>query len=324
MQKRILVLGAGFLGAAITRALVDDGYAVSVLTRSTPSTLTTQQLHGASVLVADVGELAVLAGLIPGTDHVVYAVGGSSPAASDLDPANDAATVLAPLVRVLELLRLRPQTAITYLSSGGTVYGNADFIPTREDVAPQPISSYGILKLTAERYLGMYARNFGLTVQVLRIANVYGPGQPATRGQGVVSHLFRCAITGCPLPLFGSPASVRDYLHVDDVARVVADLLGLDEVPCPLNVGTGLGHTVKEVADIITGVTTLPIAIEPLNERMFDVTNNVLDCSALVGLTGFRATPLTAGLERTWSVLSQFQQVDTSRTALGRLQTVGS
>ena len=77
----------------------------------------------------------VASGLIPENDHVVYAVGGSSPADSDLDPANDAAPVLAPLVRVLELFRQRPHAAITYLSSCGTVYGNADFIPTREDVA---------------------------------------------------------------------------------------------------------------------------------------------------------------------------------------------
>jgi len=65
----------------------------------------------------------------------------------------------------------------------------------------------------------------------------------------------------------------------------------LDDVPWPLNVGTGLGHTVKEVADIITGVTTLPIDIEPLQERMFDVTDKVLDCSALVGLVDLASSP---------------------------------
>lgn len=123
MQRRILVLGAGFLGAAITRTLIDDGYSVSVLTRSTPGAFTAQQLQGARVVVGDVGDVGdwrVASGLIPGNDHVVYAVGGSSPADSDLDPASDAATVLAPLVRVLELLRQRPHAAITYLSSGGT------------------------------------------------------------------------------------------------------------------------------------------------------------------------------------------------------------
>ena len=129
-------------------------------------------------------------------------------------------------------------------------------------------------------------------------------------GPWVVSHLFRCAITGCPLPLFGSPASVRDYLHVDDVAGVVADLLRLDDVPWPLNVGTGLGHTVKEVADIITGVTTLPIAIEPLQERMFDVANNG---SRLFGAGRAHGVPGHPADRRTRADLVRAQQAPAHR-----------
>jgi len=145
MQRRILVLGAGFLGAAITRTLIDDGYSVSVLTRATPGAFTAQQLQGARVVVGDVGDWRVASGLIPENDHVVYAVGGSSPADSDLDPANDAATVLAPLVRVLELLRQRPHAAITYLSSGGTRVARSTASPI--------LSRPGRMSHTADEFL---------------------------------------------------------------------------------------------------------------------------------------------------------------------------
>ena len=87
----------------------------------------------------------VASGLIPENDHVVYAVGGSSPVDSDLDPANDAATVLAPLVRVLELLRQRPHAAITYLSSGGTQVARSTASPI--------LSRPGRMSDTADQFL---------------------------------------------------------------------------------------------------------------------------------------------------------------------------
>lgn len=67
--------------------------------------------------------------LIANADRVIYAVGSSSPAEAELDPAGNVGSVLSSFVRVLELVRPHPWTRIVFLSSGGTVYGNQVKLP---------------------------------------------------------------------------------------------------------------------------------------------------------------------------------------------------
>ena len=139
MQRRILVLGAGFLGAAITRTLIDDGYSVSVLTRATPCAFTAQQLQGARVVVGDVGDLAgrerpdsgerprglrgrrILAGGLRSRPGERRGHGAGSTGSGPRTPST------APT--------RRDHLSVLGWHAGGTVYGIADFIPTREDVA---------------------------------------------------------------------------------------------------------------------------------------------------------------------------------------------
>ena len=303
---RVLVLGAGFLGAHAVHRLVRDGFRVDVVTRSEPRPELGHLLAGATVALGDVTATSTLAALVAEADHIVYAVGSSSPVESDLDPASDVSLVVTPVVRLLELLRLRPSVSLTYLSSGGTIYGNVDAPIVDEDTRPEPISSYGIAKLTAEHYLASYARLYGVPVRILRISNAYGPGQPWAKGQGLVARLINCALTGNAFSVYGDGSNVRDYVYVDDVAGVISALVSNAEPHLVLNVGSGVGHSVMDVLRIVEELSERQIHIEYFDGRAFDVGRIVLDVSRLSQRLEYRPVSLRAGILRTWE--SSFDQ----------------
>lgn len=298
--RRVLVLGAGFIGSHIVCKLVAAGHHVDVLTRSEPSAALAGLLAGATVIVGDPTNLAGATALIAQADHVVYAIGSSSPAESHLDPVADVSLVVAPVIRLLEILRLRNSTGLTYLSSGGAVYGNLPG-PAREDDRTEPISSYGILKRTVEHFARMYACQHGVPIQVLRVSNVYGPGQAATRGQGLVAHLLRSLTEGAPFPVFGAGDNVRDYVHVADVADAVVQLLSLPGGYHVFNLGSGVGHSIREVITLVEEVSGHVVDVESRPDRPFDVRSVVLDISRLAAMIEFRPRTLRDGLLDTWA-----------------------
>lgn len=295
----VLVLGAGFIGSALAGALLERDCLPVVFTRSHPAEQRRAQLAGASVVVGDTSDMGTLAAVLNDVDQVVYAIGSSSPIESDLDPAADVAIVVPPLVRLLELLRLRPGVRLTFLSSGGAVYGEAT-PPVAETEQARPISSYGIIKVTCEQYIHMYADAHGVPAQILRIANAYGPGQPVSRGQGVVARLMRTAATGELMPLYGGVDSVRDYIYIDDVVGAIADLICMDSDERVLNVGTGVGHALHEVLALACEVTGREIPTRDLGARSFDVSANVLDITRLSKIIPFAPLDLRTGLTRVW------------------------
>jgi UDP-glucose 4-epimerase len=305
-EGRVLVLGAGFLGSHAVNRLVQDGFRVDVVTRSEPRTELGHLLAGATVALGDVTATSTLAALVAEADHIVYAVGSSSPVESNLDPASDVSLVVTPVVRLLELLRLRPSVSLTYLSSGGTIYGNVDADLVDEDTRPEPISSYGIAKLTAEHYLASYARLYGVPVRILRISNAYGPGQPWAKGQGLVARLIHCASTGNPFSVYGDGSNVRDYVYVEDVAGVISAMVSKVEPFLVLNVGSGVGHSVMDVLRMVEEVSEQQILVEYFDHRAFDVGRIVLDVSRMSQHLDYRPVPLRAGILSTWE--SSFDQ----------------
>ena len=188
---------------------------------------------------------------------------------------------LEPLLTVLEALRSRPDIGLTFLSSGGTVYGNPARLPVQEDDPTEPMTAYGISKLACEKYITMYATLYGIRARVLRCSNVYGEGQRADRMQGAVAVFIDCMANHRPITIWGNGTIVRDYLYIDDVVAATLRLAAHHGGPTVVNVGSGDGHSLLQLIDVLSAVTGMPAKLQFAAGRDFDVREIVLDIARL-------------------------------------------
>jgi UDP-glucose 4-epimerase len=303
--SRVAVIGAGFIGTHVAGALLRAGFATTVITRSPPEDRKLGLLAGVRLAIADATSRDLLAPHLGDVDHVVYCASGLMPAESNRDPAADAHLSLPPLLNVLELLRRRPGTGLTFLSSGGTVYGPSQAELIGEDHPTEPITSYGIMKLAGEKYVRMYERLYRVPATVLRCANVYGEHQPAMRSQGVVAVAVDRAARGQPIPLYGDGSIVRDFVYVGDLAQLIIDSLGAADLPPVVNVGSGHGCSLGRLVELIAEALGRPVEVDRRPDRGFDVPRIVLDIAIARRLLGLRPTPLVDGLRRTVDALDE-------------------
>ncbi len=140
-----------------------------------------------------------------------------------------------------------------YASSGGAVYGEAQYLPADEKHPIKPVSQYGVSKHTLEHYLHLYAALYGLPYVVLRYANVYGEGQNPFGEAGVVAIFARQMLRGERSTIFGAGDKTRDYVHISDVVR--ANLKALEKGENAIyNIGTGVETSDQQVFDTIAEV----------------------------------------------------------------------
>jgi UDP-glucose 4-epimerase len=123
--------------------------------------------------------------------------------------------------------RSQPSGALFVASSAGGVYAGSEEPPFSELTEPHPISPYGRAKLAAEKIAEDFARASGVPTFIGRIANLYGPGQDIAKPQGLISQLCRAHLTRQPLSIYVPLDTARDYLFVDDAARMV--IAGLEQ-----------------------------------------------------------------------------------------------
>ncbi len=297
--SRVAVIGAGFIGTHVAAALLEAGTETSVITRSPPDARKLRLLAGARVAVVDASSRHLLEPHLEEIDHVVFCASGLMPAESNRDPLADAQLSLPPLLNVLEILRERPARGITFLSSGGTVYGPSRSELIAEDHPTEPITSYGIMKLACEKYVRMYEQLYGIPATVLRCANVYGEHQPAIRSQGVVAVILDRAARGEPIPLYGDGSIVRDFVYVGDVARVILRAIAAGTRSPVVNVGSGSGCSLAQLVDQVAEILGRPLEIDRRPDRGFDVPRMVLDIALARRAYAFAPTPLPDGLRRT-------------------------
>jgi len=298
-SSRILVIGCGFIGTNIVEELVGLRRPPAVLTRSNPSRAVAKCIAGAALHVGNATDPAALSDALEGVDHVVFSAGGLLPADSEKNPDLDARLTLEPVEAVLTALAERPGVALTYLSSGGTVYGEPETIPVPEEAPTAAFGAYGRLHLAAETAVLDHAERHDTPVRILRCSTVYGPHQAPDRGQGVVVTFLHHIRSGMPVEIFGDGGTVRDYIYARDVARVVAELVDRRDGPAILNVGCGEGTALREVLDLAEAEVGREANVVTHPKREFEVRRIVLDVTWLKGLIGFQPTPLADGIART-------------------------
>lgn len=301
VPRSVAVLGGtGLIGAAVARAFLDAGASVTVLARNEPDPRRAGALDGATVVTGDAISPTVLHDALDGASHVVDALGAPHPAASARAPVAQFDAELPGVLGILDELRQRPGVGLTYLSSGGAIYGNAETLPVAEDTECHPISPYGVTKLAAERYVLLSSRRDGVPVRILRVANAYGPLQRPRTGQGLIAALLHAAETQTPVDLFGDGSTLRDYVHVADVAAATVQLAANDGIELVVNVGSGVGHTVDEVLELAERVTGTTIEVRRLDARPTDVRGVVLDVKRLSSLMTWEPQSLEFGMADAW------------------------
>ena len=176
------------------------------------------------------------------------------------EPILDAEINVIGLLNVLEQSARVGVQRIVFASSGGVLYGEVA-TPATEDFPKRPISPYGISKWVGEQYLEFYTRERGLQGVALRYSNVYGPRQNPHGEAGVVAIFCTSMFAGDVVTINGDGRYIRDYVYGPDVAsaNVAALEIPLNQSFEAINIGTGIGIDVNEVAEKISGLVQLEL-----------------------------------------------------------------
>ncbi|MDQ6675035.1 MAG: NAD(P)-dependent oxidoreductase [Chloroflexota bacterium] len=241
-------------------------------------------------------DLQALCAAARGCHAVVHLAGRGDVGESRRDPLGYAQLNAAGTLNALEAARAAGATFI--LASTQRVYPLQP-APCRELETPlAPDSPYGYAKWVAELWCRMASEQWGLTTRCLRFFSVYGPGQQANGGSGVVTIFGRAALAGEPLVV--QSAGRRDFSSARDVARGIQLALDLpaDGKPRVYNVATGVGTTFRELADVLLELTGSASRVEErIAEPMgSDLVADISRATADLGYTP--CTGLRDGLEQ--------------------------
>lgn len=276
MRTHILVLGgSGFIGSHLVTALLTHGFFVRVLSRTKLYTehplKSTIDYH-----CADFNDSEKLSKVLKGIDIIIHLISTTVPGTGNLNPVADIRDNMIPTVNLLEQMRDYGIKKIVYISSGGTVYGNAKIMPIPEYCETEPISSYGIVKLSIEKYINMFEYIYGIEKLIIRPANPYGPCQKNIGIQGVIPTFFHHIINNNKIKVWGDGSSIRDYIYISDLINFFIKSIK-KEITGIYNVGSGIGTSLNRIINIIEEISGIKADVEYYPHRTFDVKDVILD-----------------------------------------------
>lgn len=278
----LLLGGAGFIGSALARRLEAEKIVVHVIGRHD----TAERLEQA----------------LPRCGTVLHLASATTPGSSASQPGLELAN-LALTLRLLELIQRQAETHLIFFSSGGTVYGNPALLPVTEDTTMAPLSNHGAGKAAQEAFCHAF-RARGHAVTILRPSNAYGPGQTMRHGFGLVRTMLEHARCGTPLEIWDDGENVRDFIYIDDIVEASMRLIKLPQDSGTYNLGSGVGHSVNQVRDIVEAICGKELLTMYRPGRGIDVRGVVLDNTCLTARVDWRpGVGLAEGIARTWEDL---------------------
>lgn len=313
-MKCLVLGGGGFVGSHACEALLQQGHQVRIFEKQYVSKANVQHLASdVEWIEGDFTNQAQLDEIVQGMDCIVHAVCTTLPKDSNDNPRYDIASNVIPTLHLLQAAKAAGVRKIIFFSSGGTVYGIPQTIPIAEDHPTNPICSYGIQKLTIEKYLQLYHQLHGLDYAIMRISNVYGERQRPLASQGAVTVFLHKALHREPIEIWGDGSVTRDYIHISDVVRVIPLLVRHEGEPRLFNIGSGRGRSLLDLIQTFERVLGSPIDVRFSLARPFDVPVNILDNGlAKRILTWSPEIDLEEGAKRTLQYLSRLAKLAAS------------
>lgn len=305
-SARCLVIGGlGFIGSHLIDTLLQNGHRVRCFDR--PHVQPLAHMHAAhpafELCEGDFASEADVARAVEGCSVCFHLVSTTLPKSSNNDPVFDVETNVLGTLRLLNHAVRQGVRKVVFVSSGGTVYGTPIETPIPETHPTQPVCSYGIGKLTIEKYLHLFHHLHGLDYTVLRLANPYGERQRTHASQGAVAVFLGKVLRGETIEIWGDGSVVRDYVYIGDVVDALLKAMHLGGSDQVFNIGSGRGHSLNELLAAIETVTGRRAERRYLRPRAFDVPVSVLNITKARHALGWApVVPFEKGLARfaTW------------------------
>ena len=294
--------GAGFIGSHLVRHLLAKGEKVTALDNL--STGLAENLPPEAKLV----EMDILDEDLPKVvaagafDAIVHLAAQTMVDTSIKDPLLDTRENLLGTVHVLEAARAANVKRVIFASTAAA-YGDVkeDDLPVREAQPTEPMSFYGLSKLSVEKYLEMYRKIYGMEYVVLRFANVYGERQGDGGEGGVISIFAKAVAEGRDITIYGDGEQTRDFVYAGDIAEGILAALRTEEVNAAYNLSTQTETSLRELVSLLAEIRGREIVPKYGAEREGDIYKSMLSNSrARRGLDWQPATTLAEGLRRTY------------------------
>lgn len=311
--------GAGYVGSHACKALARAGY--RPVTYDNLSIGNRWAVRWGPLEPGDILDVARLSEVfkkhrpVAAMHFAAFALVGESMAAPSLYYRNN----VAGAINLLDAARLNDVQAIVF-SSTCAIYGIPDELPIKEDTPQRPVNPYGASKLMVERILADYEAAYGMRYAALRYFNAAGADHEGEIGEcrSVETHLVPLVLDAIlgrrpPLRVLGTDyptpdgTAIRDYIHVTDLAEAHVAALrhllaGRASLAC--NLGTGRGHSVREViaaAETVTG-RVVPYSRGPRRPGDPPVLFADPDLAReVLGLTPTRSADLTRIVRDAWA-----------------------
>ena len=294
--------GAGFIGSHLVRHLLAKGEKVTALDNL--STGLAENLPPEAKLV----EMDILDEELPKVvaagafDAIVHLAAQTVVDTSIKNPLLDTRENLLGTVQVLEAARAANVKRVIFASTAAA-YGDVkeDDLPVREAQPTEPMSFYGLSKLSVEKYLEMYEKLYGMEYVVLRFANVYGERQGDGGEGGVISIFAKAVAEGRDITIYGDGEQTRDFVYAGDIAEGILAALRTEEVNAAYNLSTQTETSLRELVSLLAEIRGREIVPKYGAEREGDIYKSMLSNSrARRGLDWQPATTLAEGLRRTY------------------------
>ena len=252
-KKALVTGGAGFIGSHLTEKLHQNNIEVLVvdnLLTGKKENLLSLDLE--NTIYGDVGSeetLKIIKNFNP--DVCFHLAAQSSVVISVEDPLLDFEHNLLQPVQLIKTLLKTDCKQFIFTSSGGTIFGEPEVIPTSEDdYAGEPVSPYGLAKKKLNELIEVMLQNETMSYSILNLSNVYGPRQDPHGEAGVMSIFTGKLINNETPTIYGDGKQTRDYVYVLDVVDALIKSAETDD-NLFLNIGTGVETSVNELVLIL-------------------------------------------------------------------------
>jgi UDP-glucose 4-epimerase len=231
--------------------------------------------------------------------EVFHFISTTVPASSNDNITLDIERNLLSTLRLLELMGEFNVRKITYLSSGGTVYGEHQEMKYQEDYLNTPNNSYGVLKLTIENYIKLYQKLYGIEYLILRVSNPFGMFHQS-KLNGLINIAIRKSIDNEPIQIWGNGTVKKDYIFASDFSRVFWQLRELNCYNDVINIGSGQSYTINEIIGYIKIILPQTEWVYQ-DEKIFDTRHSYFSIEKLKSKTNFINTEIVRAIESTYS-----------------------